>query len=89
MTGTGKKVVLQYVPYICYPVQFKQENTQTLLDFESEVIIMTPIHMIKLGFTIRKIDVGTQKINSFTLVTYEMVIVGFSIQDRLEKGSIL
>ena len=46
---------------------------------------MTLAYAKKLGFTTQKTEVGAQKINGFTLVTYRMVIVGFFIQDRLGK----
>lgn len=39
---------------------------------------MTPVYNDKLGFGIQKIDVGAQKINSTTLVTYGMVIGNLS-----------
>ena len=46
---------------------------------------MTPAYTEKLGLTTRKTDVGAQKIDGSTLVTYGIVIVGFLVQNRLEK----
>ena len=46
---------------------------------------MTLAYPAKLGFNTRKTDIEAQKINSSTLVTYEMVIIGFLVEDRLEK----
>lgn len=40
---------------------------------------MTSVSITKLGFTTQKTDVGTQKINNTILMTYGIVIVGFSI----------
>ena len=85
MTEASKEGVLQRVPCIRYPVQFQQEGVQALLDSGSEVNAMTPAYAEKLGLTTRKTDVSAQKIDSSTLVTYEMVIPGLSVQDRLGK----
>lgn len=38
-----------------------------------------------LGFTLWKIDVSIQKINSCISINYEMVIAEFSVQNKLEK----
>lgn len=46
---------------------------------------MTLAYVAKLGLIIFKTDVGIQKINGSTLMTYEIVIVGFTIQDKLRK----
>ncbi len=32
-----------------------------------------------LSFTIQKTDIGAQKIDKFILVTYEIVLAGFSV----------
>ena len=58
---------------------------QALINFGSEVIMMIPTFVAKLGFVIRKTDVGAQKIDGSSLVTYEMVLAGFSVQNKLEK----
>ena len=46
---------------------------------------MTPAYAEKLGLTTWKTNVGALKIDEFILVTYGMVIAGFSVQNRLEK----
>ncbi len=46
---------------------------------------MTLAYVAKLGLTTQKTDVGDQKIDGSTLVTYEIVIVRFSDQDKLGK----
>ncbi len=46
---------------------------------------MTLAYAVKLGLAIRKTNVGAQKIDGSILVTYEMVIAGFSLQDKLGK----
>lgn len=47
---------------------------------------MTPAYFAKLGFINWKTDVDAQKIDSLALVTYEMVIAGFLLQDNLKKA---
>ena len=44
---------------------------------------MNPTYVAKLGLVTWKTDVGMQKIDSLTLVTYRMVLVGFSSQNKL------
>ncbi len=46
---------------------------------------MTLVYIAKLGLITQKTNLNTQKIDSSVLETNKMVIVGFLIQDRLEK----
>lgn len=46
---------------------------------------MNPAYAAELGFVTRKTNIAAQKIDSLTLETYGIVIVGFLVQDRLEK----
>ena len=85
MTEAGQGSILQHVLCIQYPLQFQQEGVQALLNSGSKVNAMTPAYAEKLGLTTRKTDIGAQKIDGSILVTYEMVITGFSVQDRLGK----
>lgn len=82
-----KTISLQRVPCIWYLVQFQkdQKKIQALINSGSEVNAMTPIYAAKLGLTIWKTNVGAQKIDGLTLVTYGMVIAGFSLQDKLGR----
>lgn len=41
--------------------------------------------MTILGFTSRPTNIGAQKTNDSSLKTYSIVLVGFSIQNSLEK----
>ena len=47
---------------------------------------MIPAYAAKLGLAIRKTNVGAQKMDESALVTYEMVIAGFSLQVKLGKA---
>ena len=58
---TSKVRVLNQVPCICYPVQFqkgKDSNVLALLDFESEINIMTPAYAAQLGLEVQKTNIG-------------------------------
>lgn len=46
---------------------------------------MTPIYAAKLGFVIRKTDVGIRKIDSSVLVIHRMTTAGFLFPDKLRK----
>ena len=89
MTGAKeapKVRVLNRVPYICYPVQFrkdKSEDVLTLLDSGSEVNAMTPAYAAHLGPKVRMTDVGAQKIDESSLAIYNMVIATFEVVDKL------
>lgn len=62
MTGASTQVILlQHVPCIQYPVQFQedQDGIQALIISGSEVKVMTPAYIAKLGLVTRRTDVGT------------------------------
>lgn len=46
---------------------------------------MHPAHAAKLSLSVRKTDIGTQKIDGSPLETFGMVIKGFSLQDKLGR----
>lgn len=46
---------------------------------------MHPAYRAKLGLIVRKIDVGTQRIDGSHLGTFGMVVAGFRIQNKLRK----
>ena len=46
---------------------------------------MNPTYPAKLGLIIWKTEFDIQKIDGLTLVTYKMMLVGFSVQNKLEK----
>ena len=84
MTGASRKApkvrVLDRVPCIYYPVQFRKDKGKdvlALLDSGSEVNAMTPAHTAYLGLKVRVINIGEQKIDGSSLATYSMVIAAF------------
>ncbi len=79
---TGKKTEkLERVPCIWNPVTFK-DQTEALLDSESEVNVMSQAFAQQLSLMIRKTNVGAQKIDDTTLETYGMVVSTFSVLDK-------
>ena len=82
-------MILDQVSYIHYPVQFRKNKRaiiQALTNSNSEVNAMAPAYAAKLGLKVCLINVGAQKINSSSLRTFEMVIAGFQIKDKLGKA---
>lgn len=59
--------VFDLVLYICYLIQFKKNEVQTLINFDSKINAMTLIYISKLGLRVCSTNVKTQKINSFFL----------------------
>ena len=47
---------------------------------------MTPTYAKQLGFQVQKIDVKARKIDSSLLWTFEMVIAGFQVEDKLGRA---
>ena len=85
----AQEVILDRVPCIHYPVQFRKDKGATiraLIDSGSEVNAMTPAYAKQLGLQVRKTDVGAQKIDGSSLRTFGMVIAGFQIEDKLGRA---
>ena len=79
-------VALDWLFCICYPIQFKKNEVQALIDSGNEVNAMTPGYASKLGLKIRPIDVGAQKIDGSTLLTFGMVLASFRVEDMLGRA---
>lgn len=82
-----KKEALKRLPYIHYQVQFKKNmaEVQALIDSKSEVNTIASTYIKILSLQVQKTDVGAQKINKSTLETYDIVIVGFQVQDKFKN----
>ena len=55
-----------------------------MLDSKSEVNAMTLAYLAQLGFKVRNINVGIQKIDGFSLTTYGIIIVAFWVLNKLD-----
>ena len=91
MTDTSREVILKRVLCIRYPVQFCRKNyededkdVRALIDSSSEFNAMHPAYATKLDLRIKKIDVGTQKIDGSHLDNFEMVIADCSVRTSSE-----
>ena len=47
---------------------------------------MTPAYAAKLGFQVRKTDIGAQKIDGYTFETFKMVWADFQVEDKLGRA---
>ena len=85
-TSQENVVALDQVPYICYPILFKKNEVQALIDSGSKVNAMTLGYALKLGLKVRPTDGGAQKINSFTFETFGMVLASFQVKNKLGRA---
>ena len=77
---------LDMVPCICYSVKFRKDKDKdvlVLLDSGNKVNTMTPAYAAHLGLKMRVTNINTQKIDGFSLATYNMVIAAFQVLDKL------
>ncbi len=81
MTYKKTEEELERVPCIRYTVTFK-DQTEALLDSESDVNAMSQAFAQQLCLKICKTNVGAQKIDGTTLETYGMVVSAFSMSDK-------
>lgn len=79
LTNVSNKATLAQVFCIHYLMQFRKDNNkiQALLDSGSKVNIMNFAYTKKLGFRIRKTNIGAQKIDSSSLNTLRIIITSF------------
>ena len=88
-TTSAREKALERVSYIYYSVWFKKDTgktpVQALIDLRSGVNAIYPSFAKPLGFSIRPIDIGAQKIDGTTLDTYGMIVVAFSVVDKANQ----
>ncbi len=81
MTDKKTEEELEQVPYIWYPVTFK-DQTEALLDLGSKVNAISQAFAHQQGLKICKTNIVAQKIDGTTLETYKMVVSNFSMSDK-------
>ena len=88
VTETNKEVTLERVLCIHYPLRFQKDIAcvRALVNLSSEVNAMTPTYAAKLGFKVRKTDIKAQKIDSFILKTFGIVLADFQVEDKLGRA---
>ena len=84
MTTANKaqdEIVLDQVYYIFYLMQFvknkDENNILALIDSSSILNAMTSTYAAKLDFKVKKANISIQKIDSFLLEIYDMVMPAF------------
>ena len=88
VTQETPEVILDRVPCIYYPVQFRKNKSatiQALIDSGSEVNAMAPAYAAKLGLKVCPINARAQKIDGSSFITFGMVIAGFQVEDKLDR----
>lgn len=70
---------LKCILYIYHLMQFKnnQAKVQALLNSSSKINVMTLVYIAKLNLKVQPINIIAQKINSFTLKTFGMLLANF------------
>ena len=87
MTG-AREEALKCVPYIYYPVQFKNIDkaaVQALINSGSEVNNIHLSFVKQLGLPIRPSNIEAQKIDGTTLDIHGMVVAAFSMVDKANR----
>lgn len=79
-------VIRDWISCIFYLIQFKKNKVQALINFRSEVNIITPAYVLELGLKICRTNVKTQKINSFSPKIFGIVLASFYMKDKLGKS---
>ena len=75
---------LEQIPYIWYPVTFK-DQTKALLDLESKINAISQVFAPQQGLKIQKTNIGLLKNDGTTLKTYEMMVFIFFVLDKDNK----
>ena len=81
--------VLDKVPCICYPIQFRKDKDKdvlALLKSGSKVNAMTPAYAAHLDLKVRMTNIDTQKIDGSSPATYSMVIAIFQVVNKLGRS---
>ena len=91
MAGASIKnnpLALDWMPCICYLIWFKKSKVQIQapINSDNEVNAMTPGYALKLGLKVYITYVRAQKINSFTLETFKIVLASFQVEDTLKRA---
>ena len=78
---------LKRVPCIYHLLRFRKDlcETRALIDLSSEVNAITPAYAAKLGLGGQETDIGAQKIDSSTLITFGMVVADFQVENKLDR----
>ena len=73
---------LAQVLCIRYPINFRKKPVMALLALGSKVNSFYPVFAKELGLFIRPTDIGVHKIDGIMFDTYEMVVIGFLLENK-------
>ena len=79
--------ILDKVFCIYYSVQFRKDKSKdvlALLDCGSEINAMTLAYTVHLSLKVTMTNVGAQKVDGSSLVSYGIVIATFQVVDKLD-----
>ena len=63
----------------------KNKDIKTLIDLSSKINVMHLAYTTKLGFYAKKVNVSIQKINTFYLDIFRIVIANCLVKNKLGK----
>ena len=88
VTRTSKEddVALEQISYIYYPIWFKKNEVQALIDLGNNINILTLVYVLKLGLRVYRTIFRAQKIDDSTFKIIRMVLASFQIEDKLERA---
>lgn len=91
ITSTKEKdaIILEIVPCIHYTVHLQngdKEVTKTLINSDSKINALTTVYPKPLDLQICPTNVGAQKIDSLSLETFKIVIIGFQVLNKLGRA---
>lgn len=69
----NKKVILDQVSYIHYPVWYKKDEIRALINFGSKINVITPVYISQLSFQVRYTNIKAQKIDNSIFKTFKIV----------------
>ena len=90
MTGARKEaLVLEYILYIHYPVQFKKDvnktQIQALINSGNKFNTIHPTFVKELGLPIKPTEFEVQKIDGTMLDIYEIIVAVFLVMDKANQ----
>lgn len=73
---------IKQVPCMQYLIKFQKKTAQAFIEFGNKNNIMSLIYLKSLRLCIKKTNVKAQKIESFILRTYKIVLTVFYLRDK-------
>lgn len=78
VTGVGnKKMALNYVFWIYYPVWFKENKIRALINLSSKINVISLVYASKLGLKVWHTNIRAQKVNGSIFKTFKIVLASF------------